>query len=80
MASTELTASEMMDNVAAHILAAKEERGLSYGQLADVTGIAGNTLMQYVRGRCLPSTYVLYQLSRALGVTMDELVTVRIKG
>jgi len=53
---------------------AREERGLTQRKLAEAASIADKYLSRIELGLATPSVYVASRLSRALGVTLDELL------
>lgn len=52
----------------------RKRKGLTVQQLAAITGIGATTIMDIEKGHNKPTIPTIYKLSRALGVTIDELV------
>ena len=50
------------------------EKDWTQKHLADVVGITHQLLSKYINGDVVPSYLVVYRISRALGVTMEDLV------
>jgi len=77
MSSTKLQYSESSKvAVGQRVALARRRRGLKQGQLAEILGLAGPAgISNYEKGRNLPPGEKMEQLSVALGVTLDWLLT-----
>lgn len=52
----------------------RRQRGWTQCELAAETGVARNTLAKWETDVCLPRTVPLFDLARALGVSMDAVL------
>lgn len=50
-------------------------RGISQAQLVKDLGLAQNTFTNWMKRNALPSTEILYKISKYFGVTMEYLIT-----
>lgn len=50
------------------------KEGLTQKELAKLAGIAETTVVAIERGNAKPNQFVLFKLSRAFGITIDDLV------
>lgn len=53
---------------------ARESRGLTQKQLADLSGLWRSAISDYERGERFPSVMIAWSIADALGVTIDVLV------
>lgn len=60
--------------LAATLLAARQARGLSGGELAERSGVSRAMISKIERGETQPTAALLAKLSGALGMTLSELV------
>lgn len=52
----------------------REQKGLSQAELANIVGVSQGVISQYERGDRKPTNEIHSKLSKALGVSMDELM------
>ena len=58
-----------------HLRELREAQGLTQQQLADKAGMSINSLQSAERGKSLPGAYNLCLFAKALGCTLNDLVT-----
>lgn len=63
-----------MNNFANNLRTVRKNRGLTYQQLSDATGIKKHRLSDYEDGRCEPKIDGLISLSCTLKISIDELI------
>lgn len=62
-------------NITIHIREIRKTRGWSGEELADRTGISVSTIRYIENGHGVPAIATLCLIAKALGCTLDELVT-----
>lgn len=72
MAGTESNA--VSAAIGARVRAAREERGLGLNALARLAGVSNSTLSRFERGLGSPTVDVLVPITRALAVTVGEML------
>lgn len=73
--NTMLHVSDMGQTVASNVAALRRQRGLSLNELARVSGLAKNTLVNIEKGEANPTVETLHLLTRGLGATIVELIS-----
>ena len=63
----------MSDIIGGNIRRMREEKGIKKRELARKTGTYPDAIRAWEVGRSCPSAYYLYQLSKVLGCTIDDL-------
>jgi len=71
-----ITGDPVLDNFATRLTQLRLECGLNKHQLSIKAGLDWQRIKMFENGKVLPSLKSLLQLSRALGVSLDELVGV----
>ena len=51
------------------------EKGIKQARLADKADLSAVSLSRYANGSMQPSVYTLYKIAKALGVSMESLIT-----
>ena len=57
------------------IVSLRKSKNLTQQELADVLGVTDRAISNWENGRRLPDISLLYPLSKALGVTINELIS-----
>lgn len=65
---------KLLEYISANLTRLKDERGLSYKAIADMTGDPVMTIHNAIIGKNMPGTGVLARLAEAFGVSVDELI------
>lgn len=52
----------------------RQRKNLSQGELADIIGVNANTVADWEEGKSLPDTTIIEQLSKALNISIIELI------
>ena len=60
-----------------HIKSIREEKGISQGQLAVMTGVSQSAISDIENNKRNPSLWTVQMISDVLGVPVDDLVEVR---
>jgi putative transcriptional regulator len=63
--------------LACHLPEHREAAGLTQGELAERIGVSRKTINTVERGHYVPSTVLALRLSKALGVAVEELFSLR---
>lgn len=71
---TNLNNDELVDRLGQHIKSLRKDRNLTLVQLAHKSGVSRSLLSQIERGQANPTLGTLWNLSRALGLDMAEIV------
>ena len=66
---------ELKDIVARNLTACRKAAGLTQLQLAEKLNYSDKAVSKWERGESLPDVYVLCELAKLYGVTLDYLVT-----
>lgn len=64
-----------MQNFGEFLYKLRKEKGMTQSQIADILGITDKAVSRWENGESLPETANLLPLSKALGVTVDELLS-----
>jgi len=67
----------MTEMIAGNLRRFMEERSLSVSLLERMSDVSAHSIRGYVYGKNLPNLVNALKLSRAMGITLDELVEVR---
>lgn len=63
----------LVTTVSTFIRQAREERGLSQGELAKLIGTTRQSVNQYEKGHFLPQLPIMLRLAKKLGIELDQL-------
>lgn len=56
-----------------NLTAIMKEQDISISALSDITGFSRSIISYWMHGKYIPGSYELWQLSKVLKVTMDEI-------
>ena len=66
----EINSKKLVYNIRKHMVA----HGMSQKMLSDISGCDPKLICTYISGKRIPQVRIFYSLSKALGVTMEELL------
>lgn len=64
---------ERLKILSKNIKAERVRKGLSQAELAYEVGVSYNTICQVEQSRQMPSAMIVFDISRVLGISVDEL-------
>ena len=60
--------------ISEYILSYRKERGLSQGEFGELLGVSAFAVSKWEREICYPDIFLLPDISRLLGVSIDEMM------
>lgn len=68
-----------MENFGYRLQTVRQSRNLTHEQLSELSGVGAESIKRFERRGLRPSLTIVKRLAGALGVTVDELITVKTK-